>query len=70
METQIEETGEQAIQAAIVQAKLYEESQISKQKDLDNYFAAVRIKAQINAGGSKNSGAQSRLSNQSGSVKR
>jgi len=49
----IEETEEQAIQAAVVQTKLYEESQVSQQKELDNYFAGVRIKAQINAGGSK-----------------
>jgi len=53
METMIEETEEQAIQAAVVQTKLYEESQVSQQKELDNYFAGVRIKAQINAGGSK-----------------
>ena len=44
METMIEETQEQAIQAAVVQTKLYDESQVLKQADLDNYFSAVRIK--------------------------
>lgn len=45
METLIEETQEQAIQGAVVQTKLYDDSQVSKQKDLDNYFAAVRLKS-------------------------
>ena len=61
METVIEETQEQAVQAAVVQNKLHEDSQVNKQGDLDNYFAAVRIKSQINAiGGNKGNG-KSRL---------
>jgi hypothetical protein len=47
-----------------VQTKLFDESQVLKQQDLDNYFSAVRIKSQINGGGSKTTGG-SRLSNPS-----
>ena len=51
MESCIEEAFEQTQQAILNQQKLEQEVRNKEQAELDNYFAAISIKKQINNGG-------------------
>lgn len=58
LESCIEEAHEQTKQAIVNQQKFEAETQTKEQEELDSYFAAIRLKKQINAsqaGGGKNS---------------
>ena len=54
MDTCIEEAQESTEQAIINQGKFDDELKEKAQKELDNYFDAIRLKSQINAGSTLN----------------